>query len=119
MKLEIGLPLKVMESTPMNLYVWDSTDTCCYEPLGAIQHETLQGLKIQDLSDLDSEIQPNYELAKSGQGSSWLGSSNGVISMNGFLPVSSKGFITGFAMLLHPQLNAQFQNLGFLTNSDQ
>lgn len=98
--LDFGLPLEKIKEIPVNLYVWNDGGFCVGEKMDSLIHDPILGLNIRHVRLIDKNVAINYEVAKSGQGSSWLGTSSGLTYLCGFLPRSECGHIIGFCLLL-------------------
>lgn len=87
--LEFDLPFDGWKECPMNLYLWTASGVCVDEHLGAGNHPSIIGCRIEDLFELPNgrEIQEGWDRAIEGEGTSFFSNAQNPPSIGGFLPL--------------------------------
>lgn len=82
------------------------------ERQGAIGHEPLVGLTIDELSLLRPNLLDRFREAQNGTGVSWVSNTNHIRGLAGFIPVEEDRVIVGYSIALASDVEQFLQENG-------
>ena len=109
---DIEKKISPLGGAPLNIYVFSWEGLCMSEQQGAISHDSLVGLTIEELSLLRPNLLDRFRQAQKGEGVSWFSNTNHIRSVAGLIPIFQDRVIVGYSSPLAPDVERFLEQNG-------